>query len=319
MTNKEAYIAFCERQPALPLFLQPWWLDAVTAPDGKVWEVLLARNKKGEIEAVMPFVTGRKFGLRFAITPQLTQYTGLWIVDKEGESITDRLSREKHLQNDIIQQLQALRLSYFNLSFPLNYTNWQPFFWAGYQQETHYTYRIENLKDTQTVWEHFDYAKQKQIRKAQDAGITVDYAMSADELYDLQCLQLQERGSSDILSRPLVRSVVESTLNRKQGLIARAKDSNGQTHAAIFVVWNNQCAWELISAIHPDFRASGASTLVVWETMQNLADKTATWDFEGSMIETVENSFRQFGGVQCPYFSITKKSKLIEFIDLCKK
>lgn len=319
MSNKEAYIIFSEQTPTLPLFLQPWWLDAVTQPDGKSWDVLLARNKQDRIEAVMPFLCGSKYGLRYALTPQLTQYTGLWIADKEGESAVERLSREKKLQNDIIEQVKALRLSFFDVKFPLTYTYWTPFYWAGYKQETHYTYRIEGLSDQEKVWEKFDYAKQKQIRKAEEAGIVIDHTMSADELYDLQCTQLDERGSKDVLSRSLVRSVVEASLSRKQGLIARAKDKEGNTHAAIFVVWDKDCSWELISAIHPDFRASGASTLVVWETMKQLSKTVNVWDFEGSMIEGVENSFRQFGGIPTPYFEISKYNRLIQLIRACRR
>lgn len=319
MSNKEAYIAFCTQTAALPLFLQPWWLDAVTKPDGKVWDVLLARNKQGEVEAVFPFVTGKKGGMRFVVTPQLTQYTGVWIKDIADERVTDRLSREKRLQHELIGQLEAMQAGFFDVKFPLSYTYWLPFYWAGYKQETHYTYRIEHLRDTERVFGAFDYSKQKQIRKAQEAGLTVDYAMTADELYDLQCAQLNERGSEDMLSRALVRSVVDASRQRGQGLIARAKDQAGHTHAAIFAVWDGQSAWELISAIHPDYRASGASTLVVWEAMQQVAHKTRAWDFEGSMIEGVENSFRLFGAVPTPYFEISKKSKLIQLIELCKR
>lgn len=319
MNDKNAYIAFCEQTPQLPLFMQPWWLNAVTHPDGKEWEAIVARNKQGDIEAVMAFVTGKKFGMAYAVTPQLTQYSGVWIKDKENESVSERLSREKRLQNTIIEQLEARRFRFFDIKFPLNYTYWSPFYWAGYQQETHYSFRIDNLGQTQEIFDRFDYAKQKQIRKAQEAGIEVDYDMTADELYDLQCTQLTEIGSRDVLSRALVRSVVETSRNRGQGLIARAKDQQGNTQAAIFVVWNENSAWELISAIHPDFRASGASTLVVWEAMKKLADKTKAWDFEGSMIENVDNSFRQFGATPFPYFEITKRTKLLKIIDLCRK
>ena len=122
-----------------------------------------------------------------------------------------------------------------------------------------------------------------------------------------------------MLSRVLVRSVVEESHRKGQGLIARARDKEGNTHAAIFVVWDGNCSWELISAIHPDFRASGASTLVVWETMKRLSPIVQVWDFEGSMIEGVENSFRQFGGIPTPYFEITKYSKWIELLQACRK
>ena len=319
MSNKEAYIAFCASHPDVPLFLQPWWLDAVTKPDGKEWEVLLARNKNGEIEGVMPFVIGSKFGLRYAVTPQLTQYTGLWIVDKDGESVSERLSREKKLQNDIITQLETMKLAFFDIKFPLAYTWWSPFYWAGYKQETHYTYRIESLKDVEQVFAQLDYAKQKQIRKAEKADITIDFEISADELYDLQCTQLDERGSKDVLSRELVRSVVDASRSRGQGLIARAKDKNRNTHAAAFVIWDKHSAYDLITAIHPEFRASGASTLMILEAMKQVSDKTQAWDFEGSMIENVESSFRQLGGVPVPYFEIRKKCKLMNILEACKK
>ena len=319
MSAKEAYIDFCERTPQLPLFLRPWWLDAVTQPDGKTWEVLLARNKKGEIEAVMPYVTGQRLGMRYVLTPQLTQYTGVWIKDIDGESAADRLSREKKLQNDLIGQLEAMKIAFFDLKFPLSYTWWSPFYWAGYQQETHYTYRIEDLREIEQVFAGLDITKQNKIHKAEKAGITIDYEMSADELYDLQCAQLNERGSKDVLSRELVRSVVDTARCRKQGLIARAKDREGHTHAAAFVVWDEHSAYDLVTAIHPDHRSSGASTLMIWEAIKHVSDKTQAWDFEGSMIENVESSFRQFGGVPVPYFEISKKNKIMSILEACRK
>lgn len=319
MTNKEKYIQFVEQNPTIPLFYQPWWMDTVTQPDHKEWDVVFACNQKGEIEAVMTFVIGRKFGLLYALSPQLTQYTGVWIKDKKGESIKDRLNREKKLQNDIIGQLETMKIAFFNVTFPLNYTYWSPFYWAGYRQETRYTYRIPDLQNTEQVFAGFDYSKQKQIHKAQESGLTIDFEMSADEFYDLQCAQLRERGEGNILSRTIVRSIIDNSRSRGQGLVARAKDKEGHTHAAIVVVWDAHNAWELISAIHPDYRASGASTLVVWEAMKQVAEHTKVWDFEGSMIENVESSFRLFGGVPVPYFRISKQNKLMTLWKACKK
>lgn len=319
MTNKEKYIQFVEQNSDIPLFYQPWWMDTVTKPDHKQWDVVWAHNPQGEIEAVMAFVIGQKFGLRYALSPQLTQYTGVWIKDKEGESIKDRLNREKKLQNDIIAQLEEMKIAFFDVKFPLTYTYWSPFYWAGYQQETHYTYRLTDLRDMEQVFAGFDYSKQKQIRKAQESGLRVDYEMSADEFYDLQCAQLSGRGEGNMWSRPIVRSIINNSRNRGQGLVARAKDKEGHTHAAILVVWDKNSSWELISAIHPEYRASGASTLVVWETMKRMAKETKVWDFEGSMIEAVDNSFRLFGATPVPFFEISRKDKLLAIIEACKK
>ena len=47
MTNKERYIAWAAKREYMPIFMQPWWMDAVCA--GKEWDVLLAEDEQGEI------------------------------------------------------------------------------------------------------------------------------------------------------------------------------------------------------------------------------------------------------------------------------
>lgn len=318
MSAKDAYIKFCT-QEYVPLFLQPWWLNAVTQPDNKQWNVILAYDKLGNIQAAMPYLYGRKLWIKYVLTPQLTQYTGVWIKDIQAESTSERLSREKHLQGELIRQLETMCLDFFEVRFPLTYQNWLPFYWAGYQQETHYTYRIEDLCDTGSIFKRFDYAKQKQIHKAEQAGLCIDFDMCADEFYELHRLQWGYIGKRDVLSRALVKSVIECSRRREQGMIVRAKDADGNTHAAIFVVWDKHSAYDLMSAIHPAYRSSGASTLVVWEAMKKLKDTTQSWDFEGSMIETVENSFRQFGATPTPYFQISKYSKIISLFRIWRR
>lgn len=62
----------------------------------------------------------------------------------------------------------------------------------------------------------------------------------------------------------------------------------------------------MISTIDPDYRNSGASSLLIYEIINFLRDKVRKFDFEGSMIESVENSFRKFGAIQKAYFNINK-------------
>ena len=46
--------------------------------------------------------------------------------------------------------------------------------------------------------------------------------------------------------------------------------------------------------------------LCLWEAIKFASTVTNKFDFEGSMIESVEKYFRSFGAVQKPYFTITK-------------
>ena len=318
MTDKEVYSIFCDSHPELPLFLQPWWLDAVTLPDGKEWEVLLARNKQGKIEAVLPFVTGSKWGMRYVLTPQLTQYTGVWIADKAGESMNERLSREKKLQTDLIGQLEAMKPQLVDLKFAPAYTNWLPFYWAGYQQDTRYTYRIEDLRDIEKVYEQIDPVKKRHIRAA-EKELEVRFDMPAQDFYRLQCLQCSTRRQANVTSEALVTRLIDTAREKNQGFVVSAGEPAGEVHAAYFIPYDGHMAYELISAIHPNHRTSGGSVLALWYAIKKASELTKAFDFEGSMIEGVEHNNRQFGGTQTPYFHIFKRNKLIDFLDLCKK
>ncbi len=77
MTNKQRYKIFCEEHPEIPLFMQAWWLDAVCAPEGKQWDVLLCEENE-KIIGVMPYHLLKKWGFKVILQPQLTQYSGLW-------------------------------------------------------------------------------------------------------------------------------------------------------------------------------------------------------------------------------------------------
>lgn len=310
MDNKEQYIQFCKQEQNIPLFLQPWWLDAVTQPDAKQWEVLLAKNKNNEIEAVLPFVAGKKFGLKYAVMPQISQYAGVWIKGKINENNAKRISREKHLQNSLIKQLNRMKISFFELKFPLTYTNWLPFYWAGYTQQTCYTYRFEDIHDTDKIFSMFFPCKQRQIRKAQKI-LQVEYSMTANEFYELRCKHLSAQGKKSVYSKQLICNVINTSLERKQGIIASAVDNKRNIHAAVFIVWDKNCAYQFITAISPEYRDTGASTLIVWDAIKKLSKTTKSWDFTGSMVEEVEYSVRQFGAKQIPYFQISKYVKPI--------
>jgi hypothetical protein len=59
----------------------------------------------------------------------------------------------------------------------------------------------------------------------------------------------------------------------------------------------------------PKLRSSGAQTLLLWELIQLSANLSRSFDFEGSMIENVEKSFRGFGARQYRYFRVWKDNR----------
>ena len=103
-----------------------------------------------------------------------------------------------------------------------------------------------------------------------------------------------------------MRQLIEVCRQRNQGDIWGGYDANGQLHAAVFIVWQENSAYYLAGGGNPALRQSGAHSLVMWKAMQEIAAFTDHFDFEGSMIPGVERFFREFGARQTPYFAISK-------------
>jgi hypothetical protein len=89
-----------------------------------------------------------------------------------------------------------------------------------------------------------------------------------------------------------------------------AQDAQGRLHAAAYIVWDEQAAYYLMGGADPELRTSGATSLLMWEAIKFASTVTQTFDFEGSMIESIERFFRAFGAKQKRYFRVSKTNSL---------
>ena len=303
LCNKERYKLFCEEHPEIPLFMQCWWMEAVSI--GKKWDVLFY-EENNRIKACFVYLFVEKLHFKFILQPQLTQYSGIWIDYSSDITPYQKLNIEKKIMSHFIEQIEKKKFVYFEQNFHHSVTNWLPFYWENYRQYTRYTYQIQDLSDLKQCFDNFSYAKRKQIHKAKRMLHTV-FDMNVNEFYNHLELNLRKKKKESVLySRNLFFNLYETSVNRKQGKIIAVADNENNIHAALFVVWDKKVAYNLISTIDNKFQSSGASTLVVWEALNEIAKYCEVFDFEGSMNKGIEHSFYQFGAVQTPYFNIYK-------------
>lgn len=303
---KKKYRKLCENEESIPLFSQAWWLDCVCGEDG--WDVCIV-EKGRKIYATMPFYLYKKYGFKVISQPPLTQTAGPWI---RCESTTEskKLENEKKLMNALISQIP--KVDYFYQHWHLSRTNWLPFYWKKYSQTTRYTYVIPDISDVNVVFSNFDAAKKKNVKKS-NSIVKVKKDITAKEFFDNHKMTLALQNRDISYSYELFEKIYSGAYQRDSGMTIAAYDSDDNLHAALFIVWDKNSAYDLISTIDPRFRSSGAASLLVKEAIGILSGKTKAFDFEGSMIESVERSFRQFGAEQTPYFAISKtNSKLLK-------
>lgn len=305
---KEKYRKFCEQEATIPIFSQAWWLDAVA---GDAWDVCLV-EKGDEIHASMPYVVKKKFGLILMTQPKLTQTLGPWIKPSTAK-YSKQLSQQKVLMEALIDQLP--KYHYFSQNWHYSNTNWLPFYWRGFDQTTRYTYVIEDLSDLGGVFSEFENSKRKNINKSQHF-VSVVYDISAEEFYENHKMTLKKQGSKISYDFQLFKGIYEEGYKRNQAKTIAAYDANGNLHAALFVIWDSMSAYDLISTIDPDYRKYGAASVLIRDIIEYTSKFVGKFDFEGSMIEPVERSFRQFGAKQTPYFRVShSNSKLFNLLN----
>jgi hypothetical protein len=158
------------------------------------------------------------------------------------------------------------------------------------------------------VTANFSHAKRKNIKKAAKK-VTVHFDLDKQSFYDNHVLTLGKQGAKIQYTRDLFYRIYEGAYERNSGRTIYAIDSEDNLHNALFVVWDAMSAYDLISTIDPDHRNSGSATLLVREIIRYVSQYVSVFDFEGSMIEPVANSFRQFGTIAMPYSSVWKDNR----------
>lgn len=301
LKNKEKFKVLCSKEKSIPIFSQAWWLDAVCGSNN--WDAVLV--EKGEdIQAALPYYMPKPGFIRL---PPLTQNMGVWYRTANGK-VYKQLSREKELANKLIDALPSFH--YFRQSFHYSIVNWQAFYWRGFKQTTRYTYVIPDIRDLDAVVANFSHAKRKNIKKA-EKRVSVHFDLDKQSFYDNHILTLGKQGSQIQYSRELFYRIYDAAYKNNKGRTIYAIDSDDNLHGALFVIWDSMSAYDLISTIDPDFRDSGAATLLIREIIRYVSQYVRVFDFEGSMIEPVANSFRQFGTIAMPYSQIWKNDRLL--------
>lgn len=299
VNDKERYIQFCAEERLMPIFSQPWWLDAVC---DKRWDVILI-EKGGHIAASFPYYIRIMNGYRQLTMPTLTQKLGIYAKYPPLSKLHKRLSLEKEITDELIGRLP--NCDSMSVNFNYTFTNWLPFYWKGFTQSTRYTYIVKNLDVD--LMEIFAPQKRTDIRKAQKHAIC-KYGLDGKSFIDLYCQSLKKQGKSLTYSKELFLRLYDAVMTNNAGNIIYAvlKDKPETITGAIFYVKDNISIYSLVTMFDPDYRSLATSSLLFYELMRDHSKSGLSFDFEGSMIENCEKSYNKFGTSQMPYFQIRK-------------
>lgn len=290
--------------PQRSIFTQRWWMHIVTHGEVRLYGCFAGE----EFVAGLPVWPCRTLGIRRLRQPPLTPYWGPLFIPR-NDNAGARISSELAILAAFGKAMQAW--PDIAMQCHPSLTNWLGFSWSGYAQTTRYTYRIED-------WSHvspFDVISHDSIkaslRRTQKYGLTVQDMVDPQLVTRLTQLSMGRQGlkSSEEIQR-FWPALSAAALERKCMFTVSVTDGDEHVQAALATVWDERYAYGIFGGCDPRFRHTGGWTLCMVRELELARSVAPGYDFEGSMLETVEPFFRRFGGTLTPYFLITRASSL---------
>lgn len=298
--SKQDYDRFVSTSPQGTIYSQSWWLDAV-AP--QAWDAVV-HEKKGILQAVLPFSFSTRRGIQYLNQPPLTPLLGV-LLRAPTLNYTGELSFQKDAMLDLISKLPAF--DSFESHFHYTLTNWLPFYWKGFQQTTRYSYILPDISDLESIWKNIKDNIRSDVRKA-EKQLKIVETISLQDFFNVYSRTFERQGRSAPLSYETLERVDRACASRNCRRILAARDPSGLIHAIAYIVWDSHSAYYLLGGANPETRGSGAQSFLVWEAIQGSSKHVSKFDFEGSMTEGIERFFRAFGATQTPAMKVFQQN-----------
>ena len=298
--SDQRYRDIMESREDYPVFLEPWWLDATCR--AKNWHPGILETPNGRAFGVL---TGRLgAGREILIQPPFTQLSGIWFFPSAEDPIDHRPShRERFVGEAAAAEMEQWKR--VDLRFPPEVVDWLPWYWRGYSQQTRYSYRIACCESAENQWKYLRTSHRRNILRGTREGVEVRETCNVEKFLVKFAETFQRKEKKLPIARPDLHRLVEEGVRRKKALVLEAV-RGFETEGCILLVGNRQSWYYLGGGVTRWGRGNGVSTLLLWEAYLRLKESTKWFDFEGSMIPSVEWFFRGFGAQMTAYSRVWK-------------
>jgi Acetyltransferase (GNAT) domain len=297
-SDKETYILFSKYEASIPLLMQPEWLNAVCGKE-MTWDVALARNSEGVIEAVLVFCLKKKYGITQITMPYFTQFTSFWFNEKLAQNIDNQSVVIDFLLKKIPRVTRILLRFHYSIKQDFTFKK------NDFQVKSLNTQVIENLMSVAEIHQKLSRDVQRNIKKAEQ-HFNVIVKNNFDVLYTLANNVFDRQSTKNPIPLSIWQSVHDLVHEKKWGKVYYALDDRNEAHAAVMVVWDAQTLYILASGSTDFGRKYGGMTQLIWQAISDSVGRFERVNFLGSSIPAIQAFNLRFNAENKTYFSIQK-------------
>ncbi len=291
--------------PNLPLFHQPWWLDATGLP----WAVATAQNGDA-ISGIWPFFLEKKYGISLLRNPPLCPYLGPWVAFPADLKESRKESFEHQTVASLLKQLPPAQVVSTALLPGLKQLD--AFAEQGFKATVRQTFllSLEGLSETELL-QCLSPDYRRNVRKAAGELQITDSPEALADLYRFSAATLARKGLKPHFSFAYLQGLFNAAHARGQAALWTARKGDA-IQAVVWHVWDAERSYYLMGAKNPAVQDARALTALLFHAMNHsrIGGKK-NFDFEGSMDPGVAHFFRHFGGQKELYLILEKADSLL--------
>ena len=193
-----------------------------------------------------------------------------------------------------------------------------PFRWLGYRIEPTFSYRINGIENIESVREKYGKTVIKNIKAAKRRIVIDEDSKEYESLVELQDMTYKRQGRSNPIRGDFSIEVMKKASENGNGKLLIARDEEGIPHSAGFFLFDDRTCYYLLGGQNPEFKSDGSQNLLLDAAISFAGTVSQNFDFEGSMVEGIENFFRQFGGNQIVNYHVSKQRIIPDLYEVLK-
>jgi hypothetical protein len=291
------------------IFHQPWWLSAATS--GRYQQVEVSDGNR--IIGRFPFSINRLPGRSISNMPTLTPRLGPAVFEGEGSENTRFLQRFR-ITKELIRKLPNVHR--FRQRLHRGHSDALTFQSAGFRTGVQFTIEIDPQPEA-FAWHNLRNKTRNVIRRAQEE-LEIYESSACDEFLHFYDQNMEARGKPILQSRKQHLAVCAAALERNAGKILCARNKNHQLASAIFLAFDTQTAYYLMSTRSLD-SPNGATSLLVWEGIRFCMNHSLVFNFDIIGSDSLILFYGGFGGQTRPVYVVSKESKRVKLVDFCRQ
>lgn len=299
MQNKDRYIQICSGPNDVPLFLQPWWLDAVCSS----WDVAIVDNGE-QVAGAWPYPIEKAGGVTLLRNPRLTPYSGPHIFYPQDIKSSNKDGFEYDTIAALLPKLPAAKV--WHLAIQPGIKQAGVFKQNGATPQVQQTFLIDLQQSEQQLLANMKESMRRNIRAAEKEITITNAPEYLPQLYEYQKSTLAGKGKKQFYSFSDLEKAVNASLAHDAGAIWVAKKAD-EVLAIIWHGWDTQNSYYLMGAQNPNTDNYKAMPTLLWHAIKEAKKRGNNhFDLEGSMDPGVERFFRSFGGERKLYLVLKK-------------